>query len=87
MIKMPLPTQERRVELTKYAKKITEEAKIWIRNARQDSLKDIKKAEDAKEISEDQAKNYNEELQKIVDEWNKLIDSMLKKKEEEIMKV
>lgn len=87
IIKMPIPTQERRVELTKYAKKLAEEAKVWIRNARQDSLKDIKKSEDNKEISEDQAKNHNEDLQKIVDEWNKLIDIMLKKKEEEIMKI
>jgi ribosome recycling factor len=87
IIKMPTPTQERRIELVKYAKKLAEEAKIWIRNARQDSLKDIKKSEDDKEISEDIAKKYNEDLQKMVDEWNKMIDSLLKKKEEEIMKI
>lgn len=87
IIKMPIPTQERRLELVKYAKKLTEEAKVWIRNARQDSLKEIKKAEDDKLLSEDQAKDYGDDLQKIVDEANKLMDLLLKKKEEEIMKI
>ena len=87
IIKMPIPTAERRQEVAKYAKKLAEDAKIWIRNSRQESLKDIKKAEDEKIISEDQVKNYNDDLQKIVDEWNKSIDLMLKKKEEDIMKL
>lgn len=87
IIKMPIPTQERRIELAKYAKKLTEEAKIWIRTARQESLNEIKKAKDNKELSEDEVKDLNEEIQKIVDEWNKLMDTLLKKKEEEIMKI
>ena len=87
MIKIPALTEERRVELTKVAKKISEEAKIWVRNARQDVLKLIKKAEDSKEISEDEAKDQEKQLQKLVDEANKKIEEHLKKKNEDIMKV
>jgi len=87
IIKIPALTEERRKELTKVAKKMAEEAKIWIRNARWDSIKAIKKAEDDKEISEDERKNLEWDLQKIVDEANKSIDEKLKKKNEDIMKV
>jgi ribosome recycling factor len=87
MIKIPALTEERRIELTKVAKKIAEEAKIWVRNARWDSLKTIKNAEDNKEISEDEKKDYEKDLQKLVDEANKKIDEHLKKKNEDIMKV
>lgn len=87
MIKVPSLTEERRVELTKVAKKMAEEAKVWVRNARADSHKTIQNAEDNKEISEDDAKDYEEELQKLVDEANKKIEEHLKKKTEDIMKV
>ena len=87
MIKMPPLTEERRKDLVKVAKKIAEEAKIWVRNARGDSLKDIKKAKDNKEISEDEEKNLEKELQKLVDEANKKIDELAKKKSEDIMKI
>ena len=87
IIKIPALTEERRKELTKVAKKMAEEAKIWIRNSRWDSMKAIKKAEDNKEISEDERKDLEWDLQKIVDEANKSIDEKLKKKNEDIMKV
>ena len=87
MIKVPALTEERRVEITKVAKKMTEEAKVWVRNARADSNKVIKQAEDNKEISEDQAKDFEWDLQKMVDEANKKIDEHLKKKTDDIMKV
>ncbi len=87
LIKIPPLTEERRKEISKLAKKIAEEAKIWVRNARQDSLKTIKKAEEDKEISEDEAKNLEKELQKIVDEANKTIDEKTKKKQDDIMKI
>lgn len=87
MIKVPALTEERRVELTKVAKKMAEEAKVWVRNARADSNKVIKQAEDNKEISEDQAKDFEWDLQKMVDEANKKIDEHLKKKTDDIMKV
>jgi len=87
ILKIPALTTERRTELTKIAKKMSEEAKIWVRNARQDSLKDIKKASDDKLISEDIVKQNETDLQKLIDEANKKIDETTKKKEADIMKV
>jgi ribosome recycling factor len=87
MIKIPALTEERRIELTKVAKKMAEEAKVWVRNARWDSVKIIKNAEDNKEISEDEKKDLELDLQKVVDESNKNIDEYLKKKQEDIMRV
>jgi ribosome recycling factor len=87
IIKVPTLTEERRREISKIAKKLAEEAKIWIRNARAESHKDIKKALDEKEISEDEEKNLQTELQKIVDEANKKIDEHYKNKDADIMKV
>ena len=77
LIKVPPLTEERRKEI----------AKVSVRNARQESLKDIKKAEDNKEISEDVKKDYETQLQKIIDEANKKIDEKLKLKEADIMKI
>jgi ribosome recycling factor len=87
MIKVPALTEERRKELCKVAKKFSEDAKISVRNARQESLKDIKVAKDAKEITEDDAKDLETKLQKMIDEANKNIDALLKKKEDDIMKI
>jgi ribosome recycling factor len=56
MIKIPMLTEERRRDLVKFAKKLSEEGKIAVRNIRQDYIKKIKNAETAKEISEDIAK-------------------------------
>ncbi len=80
-------TEERRRDLVKFAKKLSEEWKIAIRNIRQDYIKKIKNAETSKEISEDIWKWYEKDLQKIIDEEVEKIDKMLKHKEEEIMKV
>lgn len=87
MIKIPLLTEERRRDLVKFAKKLSEEGKIAIRNIRQDYLKKIKNAETAKEISEDIMKWYEKDLQKVVDEEIEKVEKMLKHKEEEIMKI
>ncbi len=87
LIKVPPLTEDRRKEISKIAKSLADEAKIWVRNARQESLKAIKKAEDSKEISEDEERDLENDLQKIVDEANKKIDERFKQKEAEIMKV
>ncbi len=87
LIRVPAVTEERRKDLCKVAKKMSEEAKVSVRTARQDSLKDIKTAKDAKEITEDDVKDFETKLQKMVDDANKSIDAHLKKKEEDIMKV
>lgn len=87
MIKVPPLTEERRKELAKVAKTMSEDAKVSVRNVRQEVLKDIKKAEDNKEISEDIRKNYENDLQKIIDDANKKIEEHLKQKETDIMKI
>lgn len=87
LIRIPALTEERRKDLTKVAKKFSEDAKVSVRTARQDSLKDIKTAKDSKEITEDDVKDYETKLQKMVDDANKKIDEMTKKKDEDIMKV
>lgn len=87
MIKVPILTEERRKDLVKISKKFCEEAKISIRNTRQESLKDIKSSKDKKEITEDDVKNLENKLQKIIDEANKKIEAMAFKKEQDIMKI
>lgn len=87
MIKIPPLTEERRREVSKIAKWLAEEAKVAVRNARQESLKAIKKAEEDKEISEDKRKELEWELQKLVDEANKNIDDFYKQKDSDIMRI
>lgn len=87
LIRVPAVTEERRKDLAKVAKKFGEDAKVSVRNARQESLKDIKKAKDEKTITEDDVKSYETDLQKMVDDANKKIEELTKKKEEDLMKV
>lgn len=87
MIKVPTLTEERRKDLVKIAKNTLEDAKVTIRNIRQDYLKKIKDAEKNKEISEDIAKSEEASLQKEVDKANITVEEIFKKKEQDIMKV
>ena len=87
LVRVPTLTEERRRELVKVAKKLTEDAKISIRNTRSDYHKKIKNAESNKEIGEDFARDYENDLQKHVDITNKEIDDMCAQKEQDIMKV
>jgi ribosome recycling factor len=87
LIKVPALTEERRKELVKVAKSMSEDAKVGIRNARADAMKDIKNSEDSKEISEDQRKDLENDLQKIIDDANSNIENHFKHKEIDIMKI
>ena len=87
LIRVPQLTEERRKEMCKIVKKFAEEAKVSIRNVRGDFMKQIKKQETEKIISEDAAKDLEIDLQKLIDDNNKTIDEAAKKKEEEVMKV
>lgn len=87
LIRVPAMTEDKRRDATKIARNMAEEAKVWIRNARWESLKDIQNAEKAKEITEDDVKSYEKDLQKLVDDGNKKIEELYKKKEEDIMKI
>ncbi len=80
---IPALTEDRRKELTKQVKKIAEDAKVSIRNARHDGLDSAKK----QELPEDEKKQVEKEIQDIVNEYNKKIDTMLKAKEEELLTV
>lgn len=86
-LNIPQLTEERRAELVKTLHKRAEEAKIAIRNIRRDANDAVKKLEKAKSITEDDAKKGQEDIQKIVDKYIKLIDVARDEKEKEIMEV
>lgn len=82
-ITIPALTEDRRKELTKQVKVIAEDAKVSIRNARHDGLDILKK----QELPEDESKGIEKEIQDLVNEYNKKIDTILKNKEEELLTV
>lgn len=89
VIRLVLPelTMERRKELVKMAKKKAEDAKVVIRNIRRDTNESIKKMEKNGEISQDDSKRWQEEIQKLTDNYIELIDKALANKEKDIMEV
>jgi ribosome recycling factor len=86
-INIPPLTEERRKELVKVAKNTAESSRVSIRNIRRDSIEDLKKLEKQKEISEDQLKLGQDNIQKLTDKFVADINSILDKKEHEIMEV
>jgi len=86
-IAIPQLTQERRKELVKVIKKKAEEAKVGIRNIRRDANDEFKSLEKDKEISEDENKKAQNDVQKITDKHIAQIDKVLDNKEKEIMEV
>lgn len=84
---IPQLTEERRKDLAKVVKKNSENAKVAIRNTRRDAIEKIKKMEKNKEITEDDRKLAEEEMQKITDKFIAEIDEITKKKEEELMEI
>jgi len=83
----PAMTTEQRQEIVKQAKGMSEKAKIAIRNIRKDSNDQVKKLEKDKDISEDEMKKGLEQIQKITDDNISNIESVLKTKEVDILKV
>ncbi|MDD3647834.1 MAG: ribosome recycling factor [Candidatus Dojkabacteria bacterium] len=83
LVRVPLPplTEERRVELTKVVKKLLEEVKISIRNIRREFIDSLE------EENEDEKERGEKEIQKLVDEYNELVDKEYTKKEQELMTV
>ena len=88
-LRIPVPplTEERRKDLAKLAGKYAEQQKISVRNVRRDANDDLKKAEKAGEISQDEQKKMEAEVQKDTDAAIKRIDETLRTKEVEIMQV
>ena len=68
-------------------KKMAEDAKVAIRNIRRDGVDDVKKLEKTENLSEDDVKNNQNEVQKITDKFTKIIDSLTQEKEQEVLKV
>ena len=86
-ITVPQPTEERRKDLVKHLRNLLEEAKISIRNAREDAMKEVKKLEKDDMISEDERFRGQDEIQKIINEENKKLEEESERKEKEIMTI
>ncbi len=83
ILNIPALTEDTRREYVKQAKSIGEDCKVALRNIRQDSNNDIKKAE----LTEDQIKEGQEEVQELINKYNKIVDEKIKIKENELMTV
>ena len=83
----PQLTEERRKELTKQVRKYGEEGKVALRNIRRDAMDDIKKKTKKSELTEDDQKKLEKELQDLTDKRCKDIDELTAKKEKELMAV
>ena len=83
ILNIPALTEETRKEYVKQAKNVAEEAKIALRNIRQDANNDIKKLE----VPEDDVKYCIEEVQELINKYNKIIDEKLSIKEKELLSV
>ena len=83
----PQLTEERRKDLTKQVRKYGEEGKVALRNIRRDAMEDFKKMKKNSEITEDDQKNLEKELQDLTDKRCKDIDDLTAKKEKELMAV
>ena len=86
-ITLPAMTEERRKQLAKNISKMSEDFKVAVRNSRRDVLEKLKKAQKASEITEDDLKRYEGEVQKATDAHIALIEQVIKRKEDEIMKI
>lgn len=84
---IPALTEERRQELVKQVRKITEETRVAIRNIRRDSNDDLKKAEKAGDITEDDVRRLLERIQQITDKSIANVDGLLEDKEKDLTQV
>lgn len=89
MIRLVFPelTEERRKELVKDIKKMSEDTKIVLRNIRRDGIEEFKAKQKASEITEDDLRNAEEQIQKITDKYVGLVDKSVSDKEKEIMSI
>jgi ribosome recycling factor len=86
-IRLPELTEERRKEIVKIVKSQTEDARVSIRHIRRDEIETVKKKEKEKEITEDESKKEQLEIQKVTTDKIKTIDSIAEAKEKEILKI
>ena len=86
-LSFPQLTEERRKELVKQIHKYAEAGKVAVRNIRRDAMDNFKKQEKKSEITEDELKQVEKDLQKLTDDSCKKLDELLAKKEKELMAV
>jgi ribosome recycling factor len=89
IVRLPIPalTEERRREFVKLLHKMAEEARVAVRQARKDSNDEIKRRQKDGEISEDQARREQDEVQKLTDLHVQKVEELLKHKEAEVLEV
>ena len=89
LIRIPLPalTEERRREYVKLLHRYAEEGRVAVRQARQHANDDIKKRQKDGELTEDEMRRKQEQVQKLTDEYVHKVDDLLKKKEAEVLEV
>ena len=89
LIRLPIPnlSEERRNEMKKMIKSMGEKSKISIRNIRREANDDLKNLQKKKEISEDDEKKYEKEIQTLTDKHISLVDDRVTQKEKEIMTI
>ena len=89
VIRLMLPelTEERRKDLTKQVRKYAEDAKVAVRNIRRDAVDYVKKAQKKGELTEDDQKKAEKDIQDLTDKHVKKIDEMCAKKEKELMEI
>lgn len=89
VIRIPMPalTEETRRGYTKQAKQEAEQARVSVRNIRRDALAEVKELEKNKEISEDEERRAQDDIQKLTDSFTAEIDKSLAAKEEELMEI
>jgi ribosome recycling factor len=86
-VAVPALNEERRKELIKKISKMAEETKVALRNLRRDEVESVKKRQKNKEMSEDDSRKAQEEIQKIVDKFISEVDVAVAAKEKELMEV
>jgi len=87
LLRVPIPalTEERRRELTRLCAKLTEDARVAVRNTRREANDAVKKLEKEKKITEDDSKTGVKKVQEMTDEYVKKLDELLRRKEAEVM--
>ncbi|MDB5165390.1 MAG: frr, ribosome recycling factor [Candidatus Saccharibacteria bacterium] len=89
LIRVPVPalTEERRKQMVKQAGEKVEEARIALRNVRQDALKEAKRLKEAKELSEDDVKRVEKEIDTLMSDYNQKIETAFRDKEKDILTI
>ena len=89
LIRLPIPqlTEERRKELVKVVRQMSEESRVSVRNHRREANDFLKSAQREGEVPEDESKRAQDQVQKMTDDYVEKVDTILKEKEAEIMEV